>query len=99
MCWWSADSYNYKSSEGLCFAVSLRHLTLNILLRICSKNPDFDLAGHRLETSFAGRSLMHPLIPLPRSSTPPSLFPAAEAFDNVPSAFEDVPSGTALSEA
>ena len=72
--------------------MSLCHLTLNVLLRICSKNPDFDLAGHRLETSFAGQSLMRPLTPPPRSSTPPSLFPAAEAF-------EDVPTGIAASEA
>ena len=64
---------------------------LNVLSRICSKNPDFDLVGCRLEASFVRQSLMHPLTPLPHPSTPPSLFPAAEAF-------EDVPTGMVASE-
>jgi hypothetical protein len=70
----------------------LCHLTLNVLLKICSKNLYFDLAGGWLGTSFVGRSLMRPLTPPPHPPTPPSLFPAAEAF-------EDVPTEIAASEA
>jgi len=51
---------------------------------MCSQNPGFNLAGNKLETPYVGRSLMRPLTPPPRSSTPPSLFPAAEAFEDVP---------------
>jgi hypothetical protein len=61
----------------------LCHLTLNVLLKICSKNLHFDLAGGWLKTSFVGQSLMCPLTPPPHSPTQPSLFPAAEAFEDV----------------
>ena len=71
---------------------------MNVLLRVCSQKPDFNLAGDKLETSYVGRSLMRPLTPPPRSSTPPSLFLASEAFEDVPqghvagiAASEDVP--------
>ena len=67
--------------------MSLCHLNLNVLLKICSQNPGFNLAGNKLETPYVGRSLMRPLTPPPRSSTPPSLFPAAEAFEDVPQGF------------
>lgn len=76
----------------------------NILLRICSQNPDFDLAGNKLVTRYVGRSIIRPLTPPPRSSTPPSLFPAAEAFEDVPQGKviplgEGEVAGTAASEA
>jgi len=60
--------------KGLCFAVGICHLNLNVLLIICSQNPDFSLAGDRLQTSYVGQSLMCPLTPPPRLLTPPSLF-------------------------
>ena len=64
--------------------MSFCHNNLNNLLRFGSRNPDFNLAGIRLETSYVERSLMRPLTPPPRSFTPPSLFPAAEVFEDVP---------------
>lgn len=70
------------------------HLNLNVtvLLKICSQNPDFNLAGNKLEAPYVGHTLMRPLTPPPpRSSTPPSLFLAPEAFEDVPQGFEYVP--------
>jgi hypothetical protein len=69
--------------------VSHCHLNLNVLLKICSRTPDLNLAGKKFTASYVGRSLIRPLTPPPpRSSTPPSLFPAADAFDNVPQGFD-----------
>lgn len=69
--------------------MSHSHLNLNDLLKICSHTPDVNLAGKKLATSYVGRSLICPLTPSPpRSSTPPSLFPAAEAFEDVPQGFD-----------
>lgn len=84
MCWQSAATWDHRFAKKFCFNVSLCRFYPNLLLRICSEYPDFNLAGRKLETPYVGRSLMRPLTPPPRSSTPPSLFPAAEAFEDVP---------------
>ena len=76
--------YAFKGKCLLLIDVDLCHLILNLLLRIGSKNPDFDLAGNQLETSYVGCNLICPLTPLPCSLTPPSLFPAAEALKMSP---------------
>lgn len=60
-----------------------------------SGNPDFNLAGQKLEPPYVGRSLMRPLTPPPRFSTPPSLFPASESFEEVPNGLV---TGTGVSE-
>ena len=97
---WSVSTQDSRATEGFCFDMGLWCFLLKILLRKYSKNPDFDLAGNKLQTSYVRRNLMCPSTPLPRSFTPLSLFLAAEAFEDVPTGvvasenFKDIPQGS-----